>query len=295
MTGAMLLCIVLFVPNLVLGDVPPSAPGDVAGAIGAASTKNSSSTLVEKSLARTELVRPSAHNPSQLVEHPSAHNPSQLVEQRPDSKDCTHVLFRMPKTGSTTLFNAAQEDDALHAHVCSVGQRNPKGIANQMSGHTMFPEENMTRPILVSVRRPEELWSSEVRYQGWKEDAVHELVGALPSLTSGEGRDLYGRWVLQRHGHGDIYLCIGVGMPEMHEQLRWAFGDERIRPLPRENVNHRTNVTSIAALAPAQQQRLLLALKPSFKVWLDRCGHLEPPSSGFFLREWLKGFQTTEL
>ena len=74
----------------------------------------------------------------------------------------------------------------------------------------------------------------------------------------------------------------------MHEQLRWAFGDERIRPLPRENVNHRTNVTSIAALAPEWQQRFLLALKPSFKVWLDRCGHLEPPSSAFFLREWLK-------
>lgn len=270
----MLLCTVLFMPSPALGGVP-SAPGDVAGAIGAASAENGSSTLAEKSLAHTELVR-----------NPSAHNPSQLVRQRPDSKDCTHVLFRMPKTGSTALFNAAQEDDALHAHVCSDGQKNP--AANKKSGQDMFPQENMTQPILVSVRRPEELWSSHVRYSNWKTGAVHELVDALPGLSSGKGRDLYGRWVLRRHGHGDIYLCIGMGMPEMHEQLRWAFGDERIRPLPRENVNHRTNVTSIAALAPAQQQLLLLALKPSFKVWLDRCGHLEPPSSGFFLRTWLE-------
>ena len=222
----MLLCTVLFMPSPALGGVP-SAPGDVAGAIGAASAENGSSALAEKSLAHTELVR-----------NPSAHNPSQLVKQRPDSKDCTHVLFRMPKTGSTALFNAAQEDDALHAHVCSDGQRNP--VANKKSGQDVFPQENMTQPILVSVRRPEELWSSHVRYSNWKTGAVHELVDALPGLSSGKGRDLYGRWVLRRHGHGDIYLCIGMGMPEMRRLGNWPmYGKRRLsRSVPKMARNY---------------------------------------------------------
>ena len=52
---AMLLCTVLFMPSPAMGGVP-SAPGDVAGAIGAASAENGLSTLAEKSLAHTELV-----------------------------------------------------------------------------------------------------------------------------------------------------------------------------------------------------------------------------------------------
>lgn len=45
-------------------------------------------------------------------------NPSVLVDDRPDDPNCTHHLFRQPKTGSTALWNAAMTDARLHRRVC---------------------------------------------------------------------------------------------------------------------------------------------------------------------------------
>ena len=41
-------------------------------------------------------------------------NPSKPLAPRSNHPNCTHDLFRNPKTGSTALYNSVQQDEALH-------------------------------------------------------------------------------------------------------------------------------------------------------------------------------------
>jgi len=85
------------------------------------------------------------------------HNPSVLVEPRPNDPACKYDLFRVPKTGSTALYNAAQTDPALHKNVC---------WNNGLEWHRE-PRVNNSHPILVSLRHPRELLLSHMKYQGY--------------------------------------------------------------------------------------------------------------------------------
>jgi hypothetical protein len=144
---------------------------------------------------------------------------------------------------------------------------------------------------MVSVRRPDELWSSQVRYKGWQTGQLNQLKDHVPQ-ASAHPKDLYGVWVLHDTKRSmtmdDIYLCVGSGMPEVHEQLREALNDKRIKPLQRENVNDRVNDTSIATLTVSQQARVMNFLKPSFRVWMSKCGHREPSATRWLLSKWLE-------
>ena len=85
------------------------------------------------------------------------HNPSVLVKPRRNDPSCSHDLFRVPKTGSTALYNAAQTDAALHKNVC---------WNNGLEWHRE-PLVNNSRPILVALRHPRELLLSHMKYQGY--------------------------------------------------------------------------------------------------------------------------------
>ena len=129
-----------------------------------------------------------------------------------------------------------------------------------------------------------------MRYKGWSTGQLHQLKDHVPR-ASARPKDLYGVWVLndtKRSMMDDVYLCVGSGMPEVHEQLREALNDERIKPLQRKNVNNRVNDTSIATLTVSQQTRVMNYLRPSYRVWMSKCGHREPSATRWLLSKWLE-------
>ena len=88
-------------------------------------------------------------------------------------------------------------------------------------GCTDRPRESLSKPILVTLRRPDELWSSLVRYDFRLKGTIKELKNHLPSAGA-PPVDLFREWVLRRDDYGDVYLCLGSGLPEIHTQLRTA-------------------------------------------------------------------------
>jgi len=175
-------------------------------------------------------------------------NPSVLIHPRENDPRCTYDLYRVPKTGSTALFNAVMLDNALHRRVCW----------NNAHDWHKPPTENTSHAIIVGLRHPESLALSHMRYEGYWKKANNTIdphkwlaakskrrgggvVSFTPSIrppTDGRAH-LLTPYVLERTGKDDIYLCIGNGYPALDTQLRVRFADESIHNIPLENVNHR--------------------------------------------------------
>ena len=235
-------------------------------------------------------------------------NPSVLVWKKKDSPNCTHDLFRVPRTGSTALYNAVQEDDALHAHVCwrlakleVIGMHEPASISH-------------ARPIIATIREPIERFISLAGYSGWAgrqgvvmtsgvdinrfvEQYRNICLTPRPTIVGRRKRQRLGKeeradpccdesapsqaaFVLHRErappaGTKDIYLCVGGGAPPLVEQLRDAFSDQAIRSVPWENVEHNPRVAPADRLTSSNIAWLREnKLRGEYAVWEYHCRRL---------------------
>jgi len=153
-------------------------------------------------------------------------NPSVLEHAKKDHVNCTHNLFRLPKTGSTSLYNAVMRDPALHRHVCWLE-------AHKTDGHAwhMRPPPKPQKPVLLSLREPTELLRSHLEYEGYLSNSTKAVPARVVRTME---------WISSRQkAPQDIYLCLGQDNPPVHQQLRVYFHDDRIREIPDENHNTR--------------------------------------------------------
>ena len=202
-------------------------------------------------------------------------NPSVLAVPSGDHPECTHHLFRQPKTGSTALYNAAMLDSQLHSHVCW-SSRQLGNIAPRDLNH-IPPPKRYPFPVLVALRHPASLIEARLVYYG-KDARGHGciLCNSQPVvLDAGSVRgwgSLLERWVPDQSrslpaGLHDVFLCIGDDQcPDVTQQLRDAFGNAAITHIPYENVNHqnRTIISPQPLVAYAHPQDL--------KLWSEHCG-----------------------
>lgn len=204
-------------------------------------------------------------------------NPSVLVAPRANDPLCTHDLFRNPKTGSTALYNAVQEDEALHRHVC---------WSHGLDWHAQ-PKESERRPVLVSLRHPLHRFVSLLTYhlaRGASTLDVNLLVARWRADYKGYTKIIAAagtqhEFSLRRNAShfGDVYLCDEPDRPTAHEQLRAAFGDETIAPLPCENVQHvgggGSAGTALLVARLSEEHRTFLAhhLAADVQAWRRHC------------------------
>ena len=139
-------------------------------------------------------------------------NPSRLIPPRENNPACTHRLYRNPKTGSTALYNAVQEDEALRKHICWQGE----------IWHAEPPRDGP--PIITALREPmERLASATCSWSLESEAGGNTLRYNKPQSLFVRGRD------------DDIVLCVGSKHPPVHEQLRARFNNPDIRDVSVEN------------------------------------------------------------
>mmetsp|Transcript_14157 Transcript_14157/g.23560 ORF Transcript_14157/g.23560 Transcript_14157/m.23560 type:complete len:382 (+) Transcript_14157:199-1344(+) len=160
--------------------------------------------------------------------------PSVLVKPRADSPNCTHDLFRIPKTGSTALYNAVQLDPFLHEHVCW-------NRFHHNRTHHALPNSPRHFPIVVAMKHPLKMIESGFAYSNFKTNDTTD-VHVNASLRNRKGPQYYNLHIYSftRRHEEDVILCVDDKHPDMAEQLRRAFRDDRIASIPFENVNHRT-------------------------------------------------------
>ena len=139
-------------------------------------------------------------------------NPSKLIPPRENNPACTHSLYRNPKTGSTSLYNAVQEDDALRKHVCWQGE----------IWHAEPPQDGP--PIITALREPMERLASATCSWSMESEAGGEM------MRYNKPQSLFVRGRVD-----DIVLCVGSKHPPVHEQLRAHFKDPDIRDVIVEN------------------------------------------------------------
>ena len=198
--------------------------------------------------------------------HPNANkNPSQLLPSRPPSDTCTHDLFRNPKTGSTALYNAIQLDDNLASHVCATSWKHKK------------PRQNHPKPIISTLREPTERFLSQVRYGS---NRANQGAPNLEHIDLQDTKDLMrvkrSHQELKQtdfvlHRPDDLVLCIGDGMPTLHEQLRTVFDDENIESIPFENVNRHNSHVTPQMLSEATALKLRDHLREEYETWNQYC------------------------
>ena len=180
-------------------------------------------------------------------------NPSVLEHAKSDHPNCTHDLYRIPKTGSTSLYNAVMRDPSLHRHICWLKTH----IMDGKNWHMPPPNES-TRPIILTLREPIELLRSHLEYQGYSVNASTPVKARRIQTMS---------WVARRQKlQNDIYLCSGGNNPDIHEQLRVHFHDATIQEVPNENHNSRSRIIL------SNKQPLHRFVHPSdFAVWQREC------------------------
>ena len=156
-------------------------------------------------------------------------NPSVLEHAKKDDPNCTHDLYRISKTGSTSLYNAVMRDPSLHQHICWTKTHPIDGVKWHIP-----PPQNNTRPIITTLREPIELLRSILEYQGYATNDTKPVIARKIQTMA---------WVaLRKKNENDIYLCLGGKNPPLHDQLRVYFHDSDIKSIPYENKNKRTRV-----------------------------------------------------
>ena len=89
-------------------------------------------------------------------------NPSVLEHAKMDHINCTHDLYSLPKTGSTSLYNAIMRDPSLYRRICWLKTHEADGE----NWHIPPPLES-DRPIILTLREPTELLRSHLEYQDY--------------------------------------------------------------------------------------------------------------------------------
>jgi hypothetical protein len=218
-------------------------------------------------------------------------NPSVLLPPRPDSPLCTHDLFRPSKTSSTAIYNALQEDDALHEHICweRAHLREKQDLKRGCDEHC-FPEPGHPWPVIVPIRHPLERLRSVLAYEGYREEKRSAIVVSNETKfwNVHDRRMVRGPVSYLRHyvpsstrakqsHEPDIYLCVSRNSSSLAKQLRDAFDDERVREVPMENVNHRARAISTADGRPLSDY----VHKLDWSIWESLCvpspGEGRPP------------------
>jgi len=216
-------------------------------------------------------------------------NPSVLARPRPDHGNCTHHLFRAPKSGSTALYNAVMSDTYLHRFVCWTRRRLFNATARQPLWHPLPPRvvaiswhappvrpwlPQYPWPILVTLRHPQDLLMSRLTYfggGGWKSNDSTPVQGPSHVQPS-----MFKAWVPVRtdpaRAARDVYLCMDDSRrcPDLAEQLRRTFREPRIQPIPLENVNHRKREV---IFAEGTDLSSYIAAE-DLKIWKRKCGNV---------------------
>lgn len=180
-------------------------------------------------------------------------NPSVLEHAKPDHPNCTHDLYRLPKTGSTSLYNAVMRDPSLHRHICWLR-------THKRDGHKWHipPPKKDTRPIILALREPVELLRSHLEYKDYITNASTPVEARTIKTMS---------WVASRNkSSADIYLCNGGGNPDIHVQLRVYFHDTSIKNIADENHNPR-----VRTILTNGRPLLHFAHPSDLAVWRREC------------------------
>jgi hypothetical protein len=197
-----------------------------------------------------------------------------LSDRAARSESCQHDLFRIPKTGSTALANALFTDAALVSHVCTPRFVSPLKHDRPRPGHPRGIVVTLREPLArwMSVERSG-MVSHSLMYSPGNLTDFNLLAQHYRNPKNWYSR---GSWLLQASyvlpsprvrpdgtlTPKDVYLCISeppgvlhdavangdgtgsnssevaVQLEAIHVQLRNAFADKRIAPIPIENVNH---------------------------------------------------------
>lgn len=207
-------------------------------------------------------------------------NPSKLRKPRRVSANCSHDLFRNPKTGSTALYNALQTDAALAAHVCWRFPRARNAEWHQTPGA-------WDRPVVVALREPADHWASFAAYQLRRNaTAVRALVRggrldlnavadglraarAAPRVTPHDQHAFIPTG--DRAGMDDLVLCVGGAAAPLEDQLRSHFRDDAICPVPRENSHPSDLPADRAPLSAENAAWLEAGLKDTYAAWRRFC------------------------
>lgn len=245
-----------------------------------------------------ELLRTSRNtdNPQDFLNLNKA-NPSVLIKPRPDDPNCTHHLFRCPKTGSTALYNAVMLDEHLHRFVCWMGR--DLNVSATLAWHAP-PAPLYPHPVLVTLKHPLDLIISNLKYshQGASGRRDWEVSSPVqfptPRGHHAERHSLLSNWVPIRGNkskvNNDIFLCTDNRhiCPDITEQLRHAFHEPQIKRIPLENVNHR--VRDLFIINKRGEREIILPnetavrlsayiTKHDLELWDAKCGRVCASSS----------------
>ena len=121
-----------------------------------------------------------------------------LLIAKPNSDNCTHYLYRLPKTGSTALYNAVQKDSHLHKYVCWENNSNLHAIP-------------VKSPIITVLCNPVDILRSYLIMPGWSKNRTAPVFAKTIRTMS----PLWDRKKVTQ----DIYLCNGGVHPPIHQQL----------------------------------------------------------------------------
>ena len=177
-----------------------------------------------------------------------------LLIPRSNTDNCTHYLYRLPKTGSTALYNAVQEDRNLHKYVCWENDTNVHAIP-------------LKSPIITVLRNPIDILRSYLIMPGWSKNRTTPVFAKKISTMN----PLWNR----KKTNQDIYLCNGDMHPPFHEQLRSYFKDNKIMEIPYENVNRRQR----KIIMGRNKSLVDYVHKNDFSIWKAHCNSSELKSN----------------
>ena len=197
-----------------------------------------------------------------------SNNPSVLVEPLPNSKNCTHNLIRVEKTGSTAFYNWVMENELAHEHICW-----ENGYCGECWHKRPRPGSEPS-PIILTLREPFERLLSMVAYYGWESGSTSPIdMRAYIDKLDKNPHDLGAySFLYKRNNPKDVVLCSGCMVNEsLISQLRRGFNgvpfEDTLKP---ENINHRKG--RLQNLTSSVVQRLHEMLEGEYRVWNRYCG-----------------------
>jgi len=229
--------------------------------------------LKESQNPKPENLVPYMRDPELGIQKGGIHNPSVLVRWKRNSQNCTHDLFRLQKTASTALYNAVQENDFLHQHVC---WRTPTNLTNwlKVNWHACPPKRpRRDRSILITIREPVDWVRSYIVFDGWQKNQTKPVRLTAQSMNrTRKGEE----WYKERNGTsiskfkvhcqdnlsalvkwkkkrpGDVWLCHCGRSDHDHVHAHDPLRDSSIST-KRSSITARSGINGIAKLKNPQQ------------------------------------------